>query len=694
MRATKEYRLSLSGEAQKIVDQLTLEQKILLMSGNLVDLNKVTQEQIRAMMGSMTDDVNHYNVTPYAAGGLEEHQVPPMLFADGPRGVVCGNWQSTCFPVSMARGATFDTALEEKIGHCIGREVRAFDGNLFAGVCINMPYNPGWGRSQETYGEETYHLGKMGAALVKGVQDEDIMACVKHYAFNDMENARFKCSVTCDQRTEQEVFLPHFKDCVDAGAASIMSSYNRYNGVHCGQNKYLLRQVLKKEWDFDGFVMSDFCWGVRDTVEAANGGQDMEMMWTEHFGERLVKAVQDGFVSEEHINEAALRIIRTILAFDKDHKKYDMSVVGCKEHIAVAKEAAEKGITLIKNNNVLPLKREKTKKLALIGKLANTAIIGDHGSSWVRPPYVVTPEEGLKKANESCEVIFDDGSDIERAKTLAKEADAVVFVMGYNYDDEGEFISESEVENYTGSSGGDRKESLGLHKDEVELLKQVGMANENSTVVLVGGNMIMMTEWYECVNSIIMAYYPGMEGGTALAEIIYGDVNPSGKLPYVVPYSEADLPHVDWEATDQYYEYYHGYTRLEKNGVKPLVPFGFGLSYTKFEIADPKAIVDGENIRVTVNVKNSGYVAGDEVVQVYVGFANSAVDRPVKQLRGFKRVTLKAGEAKEVEIITPIEKLKWYNPVYREWQLENMDYPIFVGSSADEKDLTKTTITL
>lgn len=694
MRATKEYRLSVSGEAQKIVDQLNLEQKISLMSGNLVDLNKVTPEQIRAMMGNMTDDVNHYNVTPYAAGGLEEHQVPPMLFADGPRGVVCGNWQSTCFPVSMARGASFDTALEEKIGHCIGREVRAFGGNLFAGVCINMTYNPGWGRSQETYGEETYQLGKMGAALVKGVQDEDIMACVKHYAFNNMENARFKCSVTCDQRTEQEVFLPHFKDCVDAGAAAVMSSYNRYNGVHCGHNKYLLRQVLKKEWDFDGFVMSDFCWGVRDTVEAANGGQDMEMLWTEHFGERLVKAVQDGFVSEEYINEAALRIIRTILAFDKDHKKYDMSVAGCPEHIAVAKEAAEKGITLIKNENVLPLKREETKKLALIGKLANTAIIGDHGSSWVRPPYVVTPEEGLKKANENCKVVFDDGSDIERARTLAKEADAVVFVLGYNYDDEGEYVSESEVENYTGSSGGDRKESLGLHKDEIELLKQVGIANEKSCVVLVGGNMIMMTEWYECVNSVIMAYYPGMEGGTALAEIIYGDVNPSGKLPYVVPYSEADLPYVEWEATDQYYEYYHGYTRLEKNGVKPLVPFGFGLSYTKFEITDPKAIVEGENLRITAKVKNSGYVAGDEVVQVYVGFVNSKVDRPVKQLRGFERVSLKAGEEKEVEIITPIEKLKWYNPVYREWQLENMDYPIYVGSSADEKDLTKTTITL
>lgn len=694
MRATKEYRLSMTDEAQKIVDQLTLEQKVSLMSGSIIDLNKVTPEQIAEMMGNMQGDDNHYNMVPYPAGGLEEHNVPPMLFVDGPRGVVCGTGKTTCFPVSMARGATFSPELEEKVGNCIGREVRAFGGNLFAGVCINMPYNPGWGRSQETYGEETFQIGKMGAALVKGVQDEDVMACVKHYAFNDMENARFKCSVTCDQRTEQEVYLPHFKDCVDAGAASIMSAYNRYNGVHCGHSKYLLSQVLKDEWGFDGFVMSDFCWGVLDTVEAANGGQDMEMMWTQYFGDRLVKAVKDGFVPEERINDAALRIVRTILAFDKDHKEYDMSVVGCPEHIAVAKEVAEKAITLIKNNNVLPLKRESTKKIALIGKLANTAIIGDHGSSWVRPPYVVTPEEGLKKANESCEIVFDDGSDIARAKALAAESDAVIFVVGYNYDDEGEFVSQDQASNYTGAMGGDRKKSLGLHADEIELLKQVGPVNEKSTAVLVGGNMIMMTEWYDCVNAVIMAYYPGMEGGTALAEIIYGDVNPSGKLPYVVPYSEDDLPHVDWEATDQYYEYYHGYTRLEKNGVKPLIPYGFGLSYTTFAITDPKVQKEGDAITVTAKVKNTGAMDGDEVVQVYVGFENSAVDRPVKQLRGFQRISVKAGEEKEVAITIPLEKLKWYNPVYREWQLENMEYPIFVGSSAAEEDLVKTTICL
>lgn len=204
----------------------------------------------------------------------------------------------------------------------------------------------------------------------------------------------------------------------------------------------------------------------------------------------------------------------------------------------------------------------------------------------------------------------------------------------------------------------------------------------------------MMTQWYDCINSVLMAYYPGMEGGTALAEILYGDVNPSGKLPYVVPYSEDDLPHVDWEATDQYYEYYHGYTRLEKNGVKPLVPYGFGLSYTTFDITDPTAVVDGDQLKVTAKVKNTGTTDGEEVVQVYVGFENSAVDRPVKQLRGFQRVAIKAGEETEVEITTPLEKLKWYDPVYREWKLEKMEYPIYVGSSAADEDLKKVSVTI
>lgn len=686
MKRDKAYRLSFTDEAKKIVDRLTLEQKVSLMGGNM------TMNGMQELMDNLDSDDNHYNYDPYPAGGIEEENLPPMLFCDGPRGIVCGTGKSTCFPVSMARGASFSPELEEEIGHAIGKEARAFGGNLFAGVCINLPYNPGWGRSQETYGEESFAIGQMGAALVRGVQDEDIMACVKHFAFNQMENARFKVSVTCDARTEQEVFLAHFKDCIDAGAASVMSSYNRYNGVQCGHYNYLLNQVLKKEWDFDGFVMSDFIFGVKDTVEAANGGQDMEMCLTQFFGERLVKAVQDGFVAEEKIDEAALRIVRTILAFDKEHKEYDESVIGCEEHAALALRAAREGITLLKNENVLPL--TEVKKLAVIGKLADVAVTGDHGSSWVRPKHVVTPLEGLRAEYSDAELICLDGSDLEAAKRAAREADAVIFVVGYNHDDEGEFISEDEDQNYTGSIGGDRKSGLGLHAEDVKMIQEVGPENVKSTVVLIGGNTIMMTEWKDAVNAILMAYYPGQEGGTALAEILSGKVNPSGKLPYVLPYEESDLPWVNWEARDQYYEYYHGYTRLDKNGVKPLLPYGFGLSYTTFEVSDAAFCADDREVTAVCKVTNTGNRDGKEVVQFYVGYSNSGVDRPVRILRGFQKVEVKAGETKEVTITCPLEKLKYYDPVTRTWKLEHMEYEMYIGTSEAREDLIEKKLTL
>lgn len=690
----KEKRLAYTDRAIEIVESLSLEQKVALMGGNLLDFTKATPDEIGALVAGLTKEETHYNVFPYGAGGIVEKNLPEMLFCDGPRGVVCGVGETTCFPVTMARGATFDKEMEEEIGHCIGKEVRAFGGNLFAGVCVNLPYHPGWGRSQETYGEESYHIGQMGAAIVKGVQEEDIIACVKHFAFNQMENARFKVSVTCDQRTEKEVFLPHFKDCIDAGAASVMSAYNRYNGVCCGHHNYLLNEVLKGEWDFDGFVISDFFFGVKDTVESCNGGQDIEMPVIKCLGERLVKAVRDGFVPEKRINDAALRIARTLLAFDDGHREYDKSVLACEAHVAVAKRAAEEAITLVKNDNVLPLEKEKVKKIALIGKLSITPNIGDYGSSRVRPPYCVTIEEGVKKLHPDAEILYTDGTDVEEAKRAAREADAVVFTVGYNHDDEGEFVTEKAQDNYLGAKGGDRKESLSLHRDDVVLLQEAGLINPKSMVILIGGNTIMLTEWYDKIPAILMAYYPGMEGGTALAEILFGDVNPSGKLPFVIPVTEADLPQVNWEASDQYYEYYHGYTRMEKKKIKPFLPYGFGLSYTTFEVSHLQAEVTEDSLIATVQVKNSGSRTGTEVVQMYAGFENSSVDRPVKQLRGFERITLKPQENGIVRLICPLEKLKYYNPISRQWELESMEYTVYVGTSSDNMDLVTTKVTI
>lgn len=689
MKYTKEYRLGFSKKAEQILEQLTLEEKVSLMSGTM----SIQQE----MLNTQEDpDNKHYNYIPYPAGGNERVGLPKMLFCDGPRGVVCGNGKTTCFPVTMLRGASFDTVLEEKIGHAIGREIRAFGGNLFGGVCINLPYNPGWGRSQETYGEESFHLGQMGSALVRGIQSEDVIACIKHYAFNQMENSRFKVSVECDKRTEREVYLAHFKDCIEAGAASVMSSYNLYQGTHCGHHNYLLNEVLKKEWNFDGFVMSDFYWGVKDTVEAANGGQNIEMAHTLYFGDKLVQAVKDGLVPEEKINDAAFRIIRTLLAFTSQPETIaDATVLASKEHISLALESARKGITLLQNQNeVLPLDKKKVKKLLVLGTLGALEPIGDHGSSWVRPPYVISPIQGMQMSAPDAQVIYDKGDDLDRAKQLAQEADAVVFVVGYDHRDEGEFVSEDEAEGFTGFMGGDRKHSLGLHRNEIEMIQEVGPVNPNSVAVLIGGNMIMITEWKDNVSAVIMAYYPGMEGGRALGEILFGDVNPSGKLPFVLPYKESDLPVVDWETTNQHYDYYHGYAKLEREGIKPLLPYGFGLSYTTFILSEAVFGIDGMKLVASCNIKNTGNVEGTEVVQLYAGFKKSSLDRPVKLLRGFSRVSLVPGETKEVTITCPIDKLCYFNEKTNKMELEQMEYEVYIGTSSAPEDLLGGTVTL
>ena len=273
----------------------------------------------------------------------------------------------------------------------------------------------------------------------------------------------------------------------------------------------------------------------------------------------------------------------------------------------------------------------------------------------------------------------------------------MVIVAGYNFDDEGEYISGDDFGSMSGAAesvGGDRKPGLGLHKDEVELIQAAGPENPNSVVVLIGGNTITLKEWQDSVGAVLMAYYPGQEGGTALAEILFGDVNPSGKLPFVIPADEKDLPQVDWEATEQYYGYYHGYTKLEKEGIAPLYPYGHGLSYTTFKVSDAEFGTTEDGVAASCTVKNTGDRAGTEVVQMYVGFSHSKVDRPVKILRGFTRVALNPGEEKKVTITCPAEKLAYYDPYTRQMQVEKMEYELYIGTSEADADLLKGSISL
>ena len=652
--------------------QLSLREKAHLMTGSSSLLKLALDAYL----------FKHYNRTAYSAGGLKRFGIPPVLFTDGPRGVVMDH--ATCFPVSMARGASWDPELEQRIGEAVGREIRALGGNFYGGVCINLLRHPAWGRAQETYGEDPFHLAAMGTALVRGVQRHNVMACAKHFACNSIENARFKVDVQAEERTLREVYLPHFRACVEAGVASVMGAYNKLRGQHCCENRYLLTKVLREDWGFRGFVVSDFVFALHDTRAAVSSGLDIEMPSARFYGRKLIQAVRSGQVSEAVLDESSRRILRTVARFAtaEDPQSYHKKLVCCPEHAELALEAAEKSMVLMKNEgNLLPLDRREVLRLALLGRLADHGNIGDYGSSRVHPPYIITPLEGLRTHLGGSTVIrHADGSDLGKARELAAWADAVVVVAGYDQKDEGEYIAGR-------TSGGGDRESLSLHADEIELIRAAASENKACAVVLVGGSAIMMEEWKASVPAILMCWYGGMQGGTALARTLFGETNPGGKLPFTIPERTQDLPFFDRNADTIEYGYYHGYTLFDRKALKPAFPFGFGLSYTTFACSSPEVREEQDRLQVAVEVSNTGTRAGEEVVQLYVGAPDSAVDRPMKLLRGFQRVYLKPGEKRRLSFQVPFQALAWYNPEKALWELEKTRYVVYVGPSSRRDDL-------
>ncbi|MCP4764187.1 MAG: glycosyl hydrolase [archaeon] len=677
-------------KANEILSVMTIKEKVKQMAGDmaLLQIGKLFRLSISGFIKHKNPIV--YNPRPIPAGKIRRLGIPAVKFSDGPRGVVMNH--STCFPVASGRGAAWDVDLEERVGEAIAIEARTLGANYFAGICINLLRHPAWGRAQESYGEDPYFLGEMGAALTRAVQKHKVMACPKHYAFNSMENARFNVNVTADERTLREVYIPHFKRCIEEGAASIMTAYNKYDDVYCGHNSYLQREILKKEWGFKGFTISDFIWGIRDGKDAVNGGMDIEMPMASHMSPgKLLKLLKKGDISEEEINEASLRILRQKIRFARKKEKhlYNKKKIVCEEHIQLALEAARKSMVLLKNEeNILPLKKEEINKIAVIGILANTANTGDHGSSQVYPPYVITPLEGIKnKAGNSIEVIYNDGKNLDSVKELVKSVDKVVIVVGYTHSEEGEYMLN------LGSNpiGGDR-DSLRLTPLDIELISEISKINKESIVFLEGSASIITESWNDKIPAIVMAWYPGMEGGNAMAELIFGDINPSGKVHCTFPKSEEQLPFFDKNAEKIEYGYYHGYFLADKEGYEPDFPFGFGLSYTTFAYdnlnLDKSSIDKNGSVNISVDVKNTGKIEGDEIVQMYVGYKNSAVERHVKDLKGFGKLhSIKPGETKTLTLELRAKDLAYYNVEAKEWQVEAIEYVIYVGSSSKKEDL-------
>ncbi|HEY4247152.1 MAG TPA: glycoside hydrolase family 3 C-terminal domain-containing protein [Lacunisphaera sp.] len=687
--------------ARELLSQLTLDEKLGLMDGDTPFWPGLAEMMAPGGYGSR----------PWVAGAVPRLGIPGVRFVDGPRGIIMAG--ATTFPVSMARGAAWDPALEERIGDVIGRELRALGGNFFGGVCINLLRHPAWGRAQETYGEDPRHLGAMGAALARGVQ-RHVMACVKHYALNSMENARFKTDVSISARALHEVYLPHFKTVVEAGVAAVMSAYNSVNGEWAGQNRPLLTGILKEQWGFAGFIMTDFIFGMRDTLKAALSGQDIEMPFSMHFHRELKPLVDQGKVPRARVDDAALRILRQQVRFaqGRDPADYGPSIIGCAAHRQLAREAAQKAVVLLKNESmVLPL-RNDIRRLALVGRLAAVPNTGDGGSSNTKPAHVVTPLEGLRTVLADA-VVYDDGTDPAHAAGIAASADAAVVVVGFTHEDEGEYIPPDMIPMFAPtfppptpeeapiakkilpghgqqeggfSPGGDRVR-LTLHPRDEQLIQAVAAANSRTIVVLMIGSAVITEAWRDRVPGIVVLWYPGMEGGHALADVLFGKVNPGGRLPCTFPRRAEDLPFFDRNATKITYDLWHGYRKLARDGATAAFPFGYGLGYTTWKhsgmrLAAGKLTPNG-TLHVTVDVTNTGSVAGDEVVQLYVAVLGSRVERAPRELKAFSRVSLAAGETRAVTLTVPAADLGYYDEKHG-WVVEPGEYEAIVARHAHD----------
>jgi beta-glucosidase len=654
---------------------------------------------------------------PVYSGGLDRLGIPPVAFTDGPRGVTCG--ASTAFPVAIARAASWDLDLQRRVGDAIGQEARAQGANYWGGLCLNLVRHPSMGRAQEVFGEDPWLTGEMGVATLEAVQRHNVMACAKHFALNSMETARFKNDVVIDERTLQEVYLPHFRKAVEHGVASVMSAYNKVRGEWCGENRHLLTTILREQWGFQGFVTSDWMHGLHDGMRGVRAGLDIEMPGARHYGKALATLVREGRVLEADIDECVRRIVRTKLIYltRPDPQSYPSSLVACDAHVALARETAEKSMVLLKNDGaVLPLDPSGLTRLAVVGHLADADNTGDHGSSRVTAARYASALDGLRHyLGATVEVLHADGTDLAEVGRIARTADAVVVVAGTRWDEVGEYVSDNKGLRPNGPaekrpirmklpflhpiemSGGDLVPPAVPPRD-VAVIHAAAAANPRCVVALVGGTAYLMEDWRHDVPAILMAWYFGMEGGHALARVLFGDVNPSGKMPLTTAIDAAQLPFFDEFADTIEYGRYHGYTLLDRQGQEPAFPFGHGLSYTTFALANLRVLTpavprDG-TVGVTVEVTNTGHRAGEEVVQLYVGFEGSAVERPLRLLRGFTKVPLAPGETKTVPLSVRVEDLAWYDATAKTWKVEPTKYGLFVGSSSRRADLLAASFTV
>lgn len=625
-------------------------------------------------------DATHYRYVP----PIPRLKIPALNVANGPAGVGpagAGRQNpATALPAPILLAATWDVELAHHYGVIIGKEAQVLQEDLLEGPDVNIARVPQNGRTFEAFGEDPFLVGQMGVSEIKGIQSQGIIANVKHYVANNQEVERLTINTLVGERALHEIYLPAFEMAVkDAHVASLMGAYPKVNGAYCCENDELLKGILKKEWNFRGFITSDFG-AVHSTVPTALAGLDLEMPTGKYFGSALEEAVNAGNVPMSVIDDKLVRRFRTMMEYGVfDHPK-ERKPIPAKEHGAVARQIAEEGMVLLKNDgNLLPLSPSKLHTIAVIGRYAERAMTGGGGSSHVVPLYTVDPIAGIeKRVGSNVKVTFANGRDIEPAVALAKSADVAIVMVG-----------DRETEG--------RDHPLTLRGNQDELVEAVAAANPHMVVVLKSGSVMLMP-WLDKVPALLEAWYPGEEDGNAVAAVLFGDVNPSGKLPITFPRKLTDLPAntpEQYPGVDGAVHYsegiFVGYRHFDAKNIEPLFPFGYGLSYTTFAYWNLKVApteisskdTSQHTLAIDLEVKNTGNRTGKEIVQVYLGFpSTSELPQAPKQLKAFAKVSLKAGRTHHVHLELDPHSLATWDTSIHGWKVIPGKYNVMVGSSS------------
>ena len=708
-----------------------------------LDSSKPIEERVEDALSRLTLEekvaLTHAQ-SKFCSPGVARLGIPEFWMTDGPHGirpeVLWDEWEQAgwtndscvAFPALTCLAASWDPEIARLYGKSIGEEARYRNKTVLLGPGVNIYRSPLNGRNFEYMGEDPYLAGKMVVPYVQGVQQNGVAACVKHYALNNQEVNRHTTNVIVDNRALYEIYLPAFKAAVQEGNAwAIMGSYNLYKNQHGCHNQYLLNDILKGEWGFDGVVVSDWG-GVHNTQEAITNGLDMEFgSWTNglsngasnaydnyYLADPYLKLIREGKVGTKELDDKVRRILRLAYRTTMNRNRPYGSL--CSEaHFAVARRIGEEGIVLLQNrNDLLPIDLNRAKRIAVIGENAIKMMTVGGGSSSLKVKYELSPLDGIRKrVGDQAEVIYargyvgdpsgeyngvKSGQDLEDSRSpeeliaeavaVAKEADYVIFIGGLN------------KSAHQDCEDADRKE-LGLSYGQDKVITALAKANKNLIVVNISGNAIAMP-WVKEVPAIVQAWYLGSEAGSAIASVLTGDVNPSGKLPFTFPASLQDVgahklgeypgtprnygsPIVDQKYNEGIFV---GYRWADKEKTKPLFSFGHGLSYTTFAygkaIADKKVMGQDETLTITLPVTNTGSREGSEVIQLYISDLKSSLPRPVKELKGFSKVKLAPGETREVTFTIGKEALSFFDDARHEWVAEPGKFEAWIGASSTD----------